>query len=312
MICHHGWDRLSSFRNAVVTVGSFDGLHLGHQKLIGQLVSRAEEISGESVLVTFDPHPRQVIVSDRPPIQLLSTTSEKLEVLEQLGIDHVVIVPFNQAFAQMSPEAYIKEFLVEKLQVKVLFVGFDHKFGHRRAGDLELLESMAGDQGYELEIISKKALDDIKVSSTAVRKKLLSGDVQGALHLLGRAYSLSGIIQKGDQYGRTIGYPTANLSADQITKLIPAHGVYATRVRLDREIYPAMSYIGDRPVIDGDDTTRIETYILDFDADIYGHEMTLYFDQHVRGDMNLSDLEALRLQLERDEEAVRKILGTAQ
>ena len=307
MKIHQGNSAFDPPRAAVVTSGTFDGVHIGHQKILGRLQELARETGGETVVVTFWPHPRMVLRPNDPPIQLLTTFEEKLALLKDFGIDHLVQIPFTKEFSQLSSDDFIRQVLVEKINTRHLVIGYDHHFGRNREGSFEYLKEHAHEYGFAVEEISRQDIDRVGVSSTKIRRALEEGDVRTAREYLGRSYQLTGTVVQGDQLGRQLGYPTANLRVDSPHKLIPADGIYAVHVRHTKRQYDGMLYIGHRPTIQG--TTRnIEVNIFDFDQTIYGEELQIDLQEHVRGDMTLSSLEALSDQLARDKKAVRALL----
>ncbi len=300
MKVHYHLDQLPVFKRAVVTIGTFDGVHIGHRKIIAQLKAEAIALGGESVLITFHPHPRN-IVGDTSGVKLITTLAEKISLLEQQGVDHLVVVPFDEAFANQSAEAYIQSFLYERFKPAVLIIGYDHRFGKGRKGDYHLLEDVGQQLGFEVKEIPEAVLAESAISSTRIRKALLHADVTTAHALLGYDYFFEGKVIKGDQLGRTIGYPTANIQLNSDEKLVPGDGVYAVTVSLPAEIstYLGMMYIGSRPVVNGKRRV-IEVNIFDFDSDIYGRQITVELKQYLRGDMHFDGLEHLKLQLAKD------------
>ena len=308
MEVHYSLDELPEFEKAVVTIGSFDGLHRGHQQLLDRIVKLAELSGGESVVVTFDPHPRHLLQPESGEPKLLTTTAEKIERIGRQGIDHVVIVPFTQEFSQLSAEAYINEFLVERLRPSRIVIGYDHRYGRGRKGDLELLRFLGPMNNYEVVEIEAQEVEDITVSSTKIRKALQSSQIEKANQLLDYDYMLTGRVVRGQQIGRDIGYPTANLDLRNPYKLVPADGVYAVRVYRGTSAYEGMLYIGQRPTLDEGLARTIEVNIFDFDESIYGEEITVELTDFIRPDLQLDGLEALRAQLAMDEAASREKL----
>ncbi len=300
---------LPEFKNAVLTIGSFDGVHTGHQKIIEQVRQIAQEKKGESVLITFHPHPRLVLAPDSSQLRLLSTIEEKVELLEKFGVDNVVIVPFTQAFHQQSPEAYIRHFLIEKFRPAALVIGYDHRFGRDRAGNIDYLRRFTEEGNFEIIEIRKQEVADIAVSSTKVRQSLARGDVKTAAQLLNHTFTLSGKVIHGQHIGKTLGFPTANIQTDDPHKLIPPTGIYAVYAWHQDKRYGAMLYIGNRPTLKEHHNRTIEVNILDFDRDIYGDTLRIEFLDHIREDQSFQGLEALRLQLIEDEKSTRAILG---
>ena len=301
-------NELPVFKNSVVTIGTFDGVHLGHQKLIERIKLLSEKISGESILVTFHPHPRIVINPEEKSLRLLNTTDEKVALLERFGVDNVVIVPFSRAFSEQSAEEYISSFLVKDFNPKYIVIGYDHKFGKNRSGDFKLLEKMKEQFGYEMLEISKETLDDIEISSTKIRAALSQGDIRLANELLGHHYSLSGTVVRGFQNGRKLGFPTANIQVSDEYKLIPKTGIYAVYVLFGGKRYNGMLSIGFNPTFEGKEQT-IEVNILDFDKDIYGESLTLEFVDFIRSEKKFDSLKALVDEIKNDERITRKLLA---
>ena len=307
MIVHRNPDSLPSFRHAVITIGTFDGVHRGHQVLIGKIRQLAHEVDGESVLITFDPHPRAVVFPHDDSLRLLSTTEEKIRLLEKLGVDHLVIVPFTKEFSLISATAYIEEFLVKKFHPAIIVIGYNHQFGHHRDGNIELLRKLADQNKFRVEEIPKQIVDDIEVSSTRIRIALQEGDVKTASHLLGYSYSLSGKVTKGEQLGRKLGYPTANIVPGDKYKLIPADGVYAIKIILGNEKRNGVMSIGMRPTVNGTHRT-IEAYIFDFNNDIYGEEITVEFIEWIREERKFETLDLMVEEIKIDEQKARATL----
>jgi riboflavin kinase / FMN adenylyltransferase len=293
--------------NAVVTSGTFDGVHLGHQKILHRICEIARSINGETVLITFWPHPRLVLYPEEHNLRLLSTFEEKASLLRQFGIDHLITIPFTQEFSQMSSEEFIRKVLIEKIQTKKLVIGYDHRFGKNREGSFEYLQTHSSEFGFELEEISREDVDEIGVSSTKIRKALESGDVQTANQYLGRPYELNGIVVKGQQIGRSIGFPTANIHVPNDYKLIPKDGVYAVEAKVEDQIFKAMLNIGNRPTVDGTRKT-VETHLFDFQGDLYNKLITVYFRAFIREEQKFENLEALKAQLTLDQKSAKSLL----
>jgi len=291
-------------KNAVITIGTCDGVHTGHQQVIGQLKNEASDIGGETVIITFDPHPRKV-VNAAAGIKLLNTTEEKIELLAKKGIDHLVIVPFTDAFSKLTAEEYVSEFLIKKFHPHTIIIGYDHRFGSGRKGDYHLLENLCTRFNYVLREIPVHLLDAISVSSTRIREAISHGDMKTANELLGYTYFFEGTVVEGNKLGRTIGYPTANLAAIHDEKLIPADAVYAVEVELktsdanEREVFRGMMNIGFRPTVDGA-KRMIEVNIFDFDEDIYGKTLRIYVKKFLRDEQKFAGLNALKEQLAQD------------
>ncbi|MDD2792499.1 MAG: bifunctional riboflavin kinase/FAD synthetase [Sediminibacterium sp.] len=298
---------LPDFRNAVVTIGSFDGVHLGHRKIIAQLKTEARKIDGETVIITFHPHPRKIISSVPGDIKLLNTLSEKIELLEKAGIDHLVVVPFDHAFASQSAEAYINDFLFRYFKPKLVIIGYDHRFGKGRVGDYALLEARGKELGFRVQEISEELLNEVVISSTKIRQALLDNEIELANEYLGYAYFFEGLVIEGNKLGRTIGYPTANLHMNAEDKLVPGNGVYAVEVRHNGSAYYGMMNIGLRPTVDGKKRV-IEVNIFDFSQDIYGEELVISIRHYLRGEVKFNGLEELKAQLKTDREQALMLL----
>lgn len=307
MIIYRGLTDIQPLPNAVVTSGTFDGVHRGHQTILSRLTEVAKLSGGESVLITYWPHPRTVIANDGQNLKLLTTLDEKIDLLDQAGVDHLVVIPFTRSFSQLTSEEYIQQILIDKIGTKKLVIGYDHRFGRDREGGFDYIRAHQNEYGFEVEEIPRQDIDAVGVSSSKIRAALNAGNVHTANQFLGRSYSLTGTIVKGRQLGRTIGFPTANMQVDDSAKLIPANGVYAVEVDYAGQTLGGMLNIGFRPTVAGTNQT-IETYIFDFDKDIYGEHMTLRFREFLRPEQKFDGLPALVAQLKRDEEVAREIL----
>lgn len=307
MKIYEGLAGFTPVRNAVVTSGTFDGVHLGHQKILNRIREIARTIHGETVLITFWPHPRLVLYPDEHNLRLLSTFEEKTKLLRQFGIDHLITIPFTQEFSQMSSQEFISKILIESIETKKLVIGYDHRFGKNREGSFEYLKANSLTFGFELEEIPRQDVDEIGVSSTKIRRALESGDVKTASNCLGRPYELNGIVIKGQQIGRSIGFPTANIHIPNDYKLIPKDGVYAVEASVDGSIYKAMLNIGNRPTVDGTKKT-VEANLFDFQGDLYDRQITVYFREFLREERKFENLEALKIQLVLDQQAARSLL----
>lgn len=298
------YNNLSEFKrlnNAVATIGTFDGVHYGHQKIINRLCELARSTGGESVILTFFPHPRMIIDPDNKDLKMINTIEEKAQILAGLGVDHLIITPFTRDFSNLSPSEYIKNILVDTIGIKQIIVGYDHRFGKDRTGGMKDLVAFSGPYGYEIEEIREQDINDVAVSSTKIRESLLSGQVGLAAEYLGYNFSLYGPVIKGDKIGRTIGFPTANIFIEQPYKLIPSDGIYAVTVEMENTAYEAMAYIGQRPTINGM-TRNIEVNIFNFDREIYGQYIKMNFHEFLRHDVKFTGLEALKIQLQKDQE----------
>lgn len=303
MQIYYSIDDFSPVKNAVVTSGTFDGVHIGHKKILSRLTEIARKTNGETVVITFWPHPRLVLYPDDTQLRLLNTFEEKAELLKGQGVNHLLRIPFTKEFSQLSSEEFITKILVEKIGTKKLVIGYDHHFGKNREGSFEQLKLNGPRYGFEVEEIPRQDIDNIAVSSTKIRQSIEAADVATANHLLGQAYTLSGRVVKGDQLGRQLGYPTANIEIDSIYKLIPADGIYAVQVRHANARYQGALYIGNRPTVNGARKV-IEVNIFNFTREIYGETLTIEFHAFIRHDKKLNSLDELRNQITLDKENV--------
>lgn len=301
---------LPAFRNAVITIGSFDGVHSGHQKILEQVKDKARAIDGESIVITFHPHPRLVVYPKDNSLKLINTIDEKVDLLEKYGVDHVVVVPFTIEFSQQSADEYIEKFLIEKFNPKCIVIGYDHRFGLNRQGNIDFLKSYAENAGFEVIEIQKQEVDHIAISSTKIRKALLAGKISEASLLLNHRFPLTGTVVHGQKIGATLGFPTANLEVSQPYKLIPPNGIYAVYVYHQNQRYGGMLYIGDRPSIKEHSNQTIEVNIFDFDKNIYGDKLRLELIAHIRNDASFDSLDALSAQLAEDKKSTQKILSS--
>ena len=309
MQVHRDLDHLPEFRNAVITIGTFDGVHAGHRFIIQQLEQAARDCEGETVIITFDPHPREVLLPKPGNIRLLTTLPEKIALLERAGIDHLVVVPFTRSFSEMSARSYLEDFLVARFKPHTIIIGYDHRFGHNREGGLELLEAEQQQYGFKLIEIPQQVVHDLTVSSTKIRRSLQEGNIRLANELLCYTYFLTGKVVHGDKMGRQLGYPTANLHLNDERKLIPAEGIYAVQAQLGGCVFPAVMSIGFRPTFNGTDL-RLEVHIFDFHEDIYEQEPAGYFVDYIRSNLKFDNVDALIVQMNRDSEQAREILAT--
>lgn len=305
-------DNLPDFKNAVITIGSFDGVHCGHQRIIQQVNHLAESIDGESVVITFHPHPRQVIYPRDKSLQLITTTEEKVRLLQHYQVDYVVVVPFSIEFSQQHADEYIQKFLIDKFHPRYIVVGYDHRFGLNRQGDLNYLQWYSEQADYEVIEIAQQEVDDISVSSTKIRVAINQSDIATANRLLGHAFPLSGKVVHGKKIGQKLGFPTANLQVAEAVKLIPPHGIYAVYVYFEEVRYGGMLYIGDRPSLEDDGGRTIEVNIFDFDSNLYGEEIYLEVIAYIRHDAQFPNLEALKEQLAKDRISSRQALEQAE
>jgi len=298
---------LPQFKNAVLTIGTYDGVHKGHQMLIKRINDIARSIDGESVIITFHPHPRSVVNNNR--VKLISPLAEKLELLEKYKVDNVVVVPFTRAFSEQSPIEYVENFLYANFKPHTIVIGYDHKFGKNRAGDLNLLLSISETLGFNVEKISKQVLEDISISSTKIREAVDSGEVKTACELMGHYFSIEGIVVKGHQLGGQIGFPTANIQVQEEDKLIAQNGVYAVKAYFNNKIVNGMLNIGVRPTIEDGEHKTIEVNLFEFDGDIYGEKIKLDLIQRIRAEQKFEGLSQLVDQLKKDRAVVEEVLN---
>jgi len=314
-------DPLPAFRRAVVTIGTFDGVHTGHAQILQQLRQEAERIDGETVIVTFYPHPRKVVRGGMEEVRLINTLEEKIELLAWQKVDHLVIVPFTEAFSQLTAEQYISDFLLERFHPHTVIIGYDHRFGKGRLGDYHLLEQFSEGGRFELQEIPVHLLNAVSVSSTRIREAIGNADMGTARLLLGYDFFFSGRVVEGNKLGRVLGYPTANLRIENAEKLIPGDGIYAVEAELLNDTtgesprspftgphLKGMMSIGVRPTIGGGDRT-IEVNLFDFNEDIYGRELRVFVKTWLRPEVKFDGLEALKTQLAVDREESLKALA---
>ena len=328
MQVHRDIDNLPKFTNAVITIGTFDGVHVGHRQIINKLKVEALKINGESVIITFHPHPRKVISSAILGVRLINTLDEKIEVLSGLGIDHLVIVPFTDAFANQPAEEYIRDFLYEKFHPDTVIIGYDHRFGRERLGDYKLMEKMGPQFGFKIKEIPKHIIDEIAISSTNIREAVLHTDIEMANKLLGYTFFFEGEVVHGNKLGRQLGYPTANLKVTDPEKVIPGDGIYAVYANIKKDNsdngeaaaevntfpieiedvqYKGMMSIGFRPTVDGKKRV-IEVNVFDFNKDVYGKTMRLYVKKFLRAEIKFNTLEDLVKQIDQDKVESLKVL----
>jgi len=316
------YKNLEDFRaldNAVVTIGTFDGVHVGHQKILSTLRDCAQDINGETVLLTFFPHPRLILHPEDDSLRLISDIDEKVQLLANAGIDHLIITPFTRDFSNLSPEEYIRDVLIGKIGTKKIVIGYDHRFGKDREGSLQDLLDHAEIYGYTVEQIPEQDINDVAVSSTKIREALIKGDIDTANSYLGYPFQLTGKIVRGNQLGRNIGYPTANLHVEERHKLIPAYGIYAVEAAIveptsiqtgpynphpPERVVQGMGYIGTRPTVDGV-SRSIEVHLFDFEGDIYNKTLRVKFLHFIRHDQWFENMQDLVDQMAIDEKKVR-------
>jgi riboflavin kinase/FMN adenylyltransferase len=305
---YHSLEEFTKLPGAVVTTGTFDGVHIGHRRIIKRLQEVAERTQGQTVIFTFNPHPRLVLQPDMD-LRLITTLEEKVELLREADLEHLIIYPFTREFSRTGSMQFVRNILVNSIGAKKLVIGYDHHFGRNREGSFEHLKEFGPVYGFDVEEIPAQDVDDVKVSSTKIREALAQGNVALANRYLQSHFMLSGFVVKGNRLGHQIGYPTANIELADEHKLVPADGVYAVRVKnlQNGHNHIGMCNIGQRPTVSGKGKT-IEVHIFDFSADIYGDHLRLYFEQRVRNEERFSNLEALKHQLKSDEQTCRKLL----
>ncbi len=328
MQVHYDIEALPVFHNAVITIGTFDGVHMGHRQVIDKLKSEAIAVNGETIIITFHPHPRKVVSSTILGIRLINTLEEKIELLRQLGIDHLVVVPFTEAFANQPAEEYLNDFLISKFHPHTIIIGYDHRFGRDRLGDYRLLEKAAAKFNYQLKEIPKHILENISISSTNIREAILHSDIATADKLLGYDFFFSGVVVHGDKIGRTLGYPTANLKITDEEKITPGNGIYAVYAEVSDEepvvnkesvdiahspftihhsLFKGMMSIGFRPTVDGKKRV-IEVNIFDFDKEIYGRSVKVFVKKYLREEIKFDGLPSLIKQMDQDKIDSLKVL----
>lgn len=304
MKVYKGIDNFQAFNNPIVTTGTFDGVHLGHQKIIQRLKEIAKENNGETLMITFDPHPRQVLQPDSP-VPLITSLEEKIELLESFGLDHLLIIPFTLKFSRTSSVQFIRDIIVNTIQTKKLVIGYDHQFGRNREGSFEHLKEYGPLYGFEVEEISAKDVDDVKVSSTKIRKAIQEGNIVKTNNYLGHPYFIKGKVVKGNQIGTKLGFPTANIEYTAETKLLPLNGVYEVDVDLEDKQYKGMLNIGFRPTVNlKQEEKTVEVHLINFDGDLYNKELKVFFHKRIREERSFKDIEELKQQLMKDREMI--------
>ena len=292
---------LPQFENTVLTIGFFDGVHKGHKTILQEVVRHARQVGGESVLLTFEPHPRKFLFPDQP-LGIITPLHKKLQLITEAGIQHIVVVPFTREFSNLSAHEYITQFMVGRFHPHSIVIGYDHRFGHDRKGNLQLLEDYAGMHSYTVIEIPAQLIEAAAVSSTKIRTAISEGRVDDARHMLGRNYSIEGRVEHGNKLGRTIGYPTANIAPNEAEQIIPAMGIYAITARHGESTYGGMLSIGYNPTVTDKKNLRIEANLFDFDKDIYGDDLEIFFVKKLRDEQKFESLDALKEQLHRDKE----------
>ncbi|GAB5409184.1 MAG: bifunctional riboflavin kinase/FAD synthetase [Balneolaceae bacterium] len=296
--------------NTVVTVGTFDGVHEGHRALMETVVKKAKQRNARSVVVTFDPHPRTIISSNKSSIRLLTSLKERAEILETIGIDVLCVIPFTRDFSLLSSEEFVKDEIHKKIGISEFVIGYDHHFGKDRSGTIETLENLGPKLDFDVYVVSKREMGEVTISSTVIRKSIQEdGDMNQAEKLLGRPYLLNGVVIHGDERGREIGFPTANLQAEHPDKIIPKNGIYAVMTRVDDVWYKGMMNIGIRPTFSGE-TKSLEVNIFDFNQFIYGKTVQIRFFDRIRDEKKFNGVEELKEQLIIDRIKSLEVLST--
>jgi riboflavin kinase/FMN adenylyltransferase len=309
MIIHKGYENLDLL-NPVVTMGIFDGVHRGHKSLLDKLVSRAVKVNGDSVVITFSPHPRLVLEKDHLNLSFLTTMEEKMVLLDKYGIDHLIIIGFSKQFSRMSACDFVEKVLVEKIGVKHLLLGYDHHFGRKGEGNYNTIKHCSASFDFTVEQVQGFHTEEGEISSSAIRDALLNGRLDEANSWLGYSYNLRGRVVEGRQIGRSLGFPTANIKPDDQYKLIPGNGVYAVEVRLDQSIYPGMLSIGSNPTVNNDGRARtIEVHIINFNRDVYGSMITVIFRKRLRDEIKFDNTQKLAEQMAIDKQITLKLLS---
>lgn len=309
MKIHKDINCITDIINPILTVGTFDGVHIGHQSIISRVNDIAKDKGGESVLLTFHPHPRMVLFPDDDSLKLINTIDEKMALLESFGLDHVIVIPFEKEFSRMSPVKYVRDILVNKIGIHTIVIGYDHHFGRNRQGNLALLKELAPLYEFNVEEIPAQDIDEITVSSTKVRNAILEGQIRLANEFLGHKFTLSGKVVSGKKIGREMGFPTANIQLSDKHKVVPGDGVFAVKGLIEAKEYEGMLNIGTRPTIDEKGITTIEVHFFDMNEDLYDKEIQITFERKMRNEQKFSNLTSLQEQLTIDALKAKEILG---
>ena len=300
-------DKYNESKSSVVTIGTFDGIHKGHQKIFNKVINVSKQSNLSSVVLTFFPHPR-IILNNYNEIKMIDTLDEKIEHLEKIGIDNLIIHPFDKKFSLLSADQFIKEYLVEKLKLKHIIIGYDHRFGKGRDASVSDLKEYSSEFNFIVDEIDAQEIEKIAISSTKIRNSVNQGDLETTKKYLGRFFSLTGKVIKGDGLGKQIDYPTANLLIEEDYKIIPKDGVYYIRTRIDNKLYNGMMNIGHRPTI-GNKAKSIEVNLFNFDRDIYDKIISIDVVVKIRDEKKFMSIEALKTQLSKDEEHCLKLIN---
>ncbi|MBL6594098.1 MAG: bifunctional riboflavin kinase/FAD synthetase [Flavobacteriales bacterium] len=307
MQVHYGFESYKNIKNPIVTVGTFDGVHFGHQKIIQRLQKIAKKNNGESVLLTFDPHPRKILLNDQG-LKLIHTINEKINILENLGLDHLVIYPFTLEFSKFSAKRYIDELLIQKLGTHTLVIGYDHHFGNDREGNIDLLKKYEKSNPFYLEEIKAHEIEEIKISSTKVRSAIEKGNIHLVNDYCGHFYEFSGEVVRGNGIGKTIGTPTANIKLNSNEKIIPLDGVYAVVCQIKDANYKGIMNIGFKPTVDEGQKRTVEIHLFDYEKDIYGQDLRTKVIERIRDEVKFNSLKELKSQILKDNEKAKIIL----
>lgn len=309
----YDFEELKNIPNPVLTIGTFDGVHLGHQKIVKHLNDEAKKVGGESVLFTFFPHPRMVLYPDSHGVKLIQTQEEKLAKLEKMGLQNIIIYPFTFEFSRLTALEFVRDFLVNKLHVKQMVIGYDHQFGKNREGDINYLREISETYDFGITEISAREIDEVNVSSTKIRNALKSGDVETANSYLGEAFEMHGTVIRGKGLGKGFGFPTANLELENELKLIPGNGVYIVNVELsDKRIFLGMMNIGTNPTVSDENAQSLEVHLLDFNEDLYGQKVEVRFLKRLREEVKFTSVENLIDQIKEDEAVTRSFMAHQQ
>lgn len=304
---YHGVNDFVAPRFPIVTTGTFDGVHTGHLEILNRLTQLARERNGESVVVSYDPHPRTVIQPELKT-QLLHTIDDKIDRLEKAGIDHFIIIPFTLEFSRMPSQDFIRNILVRQIGAKILVIGYDHQFGRNREGSIEDLEQFSNELDFEIEQIPVQTYNNVNISSTKIRAALNEGKIEVANQYLGYDFALSGKVVHGRKIGKELGFPTANVVVEDAHKIIPCQGVYAVEVDVDKSSYGGMLNIGWNPTVSENQQRKIEVHIFDFDGDLYDHKIRIRFKKRIRDEQKFDSLLELKNQLKADRAKAWEIL----
>ena len=304
-----GIENFYGVKNPILTIGTFDGVHIGHQHIIRQMNEAAIKVGGETTLLTFHPHPRSVVNTQGNSMKLIQTLEEKLDKLSKVGLSNVIIQPFDKAFSCLSATTFVEDVLINKIKAHHLFIGYDHRFGNSREGDVELLKKFSSQGHFQLTEISAVEINEINVSSTKIRNSLISGDITHANELLNGRYCISGVVEDGMKIGRTIDFPTANIGQIDPHKLLPKNGVYAGKVSFDNQTYNSVFNLGLRPTVNSDvNEPKLEVHLLNFSGDLYGKSISVSFEHRLRDEKKFGSIVALKHQIQLDESLARTLL----